>query len=171
VKRLDAWLTLNRMFWLFPVIFLIHDGEELLVMEQWLKEHQSVGYGRIQQFLSTGFIENVSWTTSSFAIAMTMLFIIISLGSYLATRERRKLGLFVIMLTIAYLNVFTHTAQTILIGGYTPGVVTAWIVLLPYTLFVYWRLNAANLLTTRLTSTVSVIGLIVMIAAIFVRLI
>ncbi|KAB7709085.1 HXXEE domain-containing protein [Bacillus aerolatus] len=138
VKRL---LPLRAVLWLFPLVFLIHDMEELVLIESWMENHR----GMLAEKLHLGGwnLQGVLWTTPRFAIAVTVLLGLICIASYCAARPgatAKDRKWFVIGITALFLNVFTHLAQTALFHSYTPGVVTAIAVVLPYTLYTYGRL-------------------------------
>jgi len=154
--------SLKRIIWLFPVVFLIHDTEELVFIESWLKNYggalsEKVDFG--------GFLLNkMVWTTPRFAIAVAVLFALICLVCYHATRPNataKDRKWFVIAVTALFLNVFTHLAQAVLFQSYTPGVATAVAVILPYTLYVYGRLRKEGWVSAAFVRSIwSVAGII-----------
>jgi len=134
---------LYAFIWLFPLVFLIHDGEELLVIERWTLDNEQL----LKSSLSFIGYESPLWTTPRFVVAVAILLALICWACWGATRPGAGAGgrrWVVIALAVLFLNVFTHTAQSIWIGGYTPGVITAIAVALPYTLYMGRRLLAAG---------------------------
>lgn len=67
-----------------------------------------------------------------------------------------------------FLHGFVHLAQPFLLRGYVPGLVTAIVLVIPVSLYLYWRLLAADLIDIRITAATFLIGL-VLFAPIFVR--
>ncbi|MGO0061350.1 HXXEE domain-containing protein [Brevibacillus fluminis] len=150
LDTLNRLIDLSTVFWLFPICFMLHDFEEIVVVEGWLARHRDhirtilpVKTLRLQQRLD-------SVTTLGFARAVLLIFILLSAVTFYAVQTLHSGGagllLFVGALNVLFLNSFTHLGQSLLVRGYTPGVLTAVIVLLPYTLYAYQRLFAEALL-------------------------
>ena len=51
------------------------------------------------------------------------------------------------VLAVFLLHVFTHLAQSIVLRMYTPGVVTAVLIALPYSLYAFYRLLQENVVS------------------------
>ncbi|GIZ54141.1 HXXEE domain-containing protein [Noviherbaspirillum aridicola] len=113
--------------WPGPAIFLIHDTEEILTVEQWT----ILNMDRLPEFVRSF----LPVRTLEFGIGVALI-----LASYLAIclldHRRLKHGatplwsLWATSLLLA--NALTHTVQTVWYGNYTPGIVTAALVVLPY---------------------------------------
>lgn len=130
-------ISLQSAIRLFPLIFLIHDSEELLLVHDWMVSHREALLDRF------GGIASFTRTTPGFAAVMTVLFLIIWRKSSAAARSgqsSRARKLFVAALSVLFVNVFTHVGQTVLLQQYTPGVITAVAVAFPYCLYMYVRL-------------------------------
>jgi len=135
---LDGQLSLNLVIWAFPVAFLLHDLEEIFTMERFSRENRE----RFPKFL-----RNIAAiTTRQFTLAVGVLLVLTLLASYLATRPQRQMDLFTIGLAIFLVHILGHVAQTVFFRGYTPGLITALLVVLPYSLYGFHRLFTANLI-------------------------
>lgn len=146
LARLDRTVGLETVIWAFPVAFLIHDGEEVLTAERFWREH------RDRLPLPGGITRRGKITTAAIGVGVGYEFILVCLTSLLAARSRRPgraMNLFTAALAVLFLNVFTHLGQTAWLRAYTPGVVTAPLVALPYTLYAFHRLFQAGLITPR----------------------
>lgn len=160
-QKVNRALSLRAVIWLFPIVFLVHDGEELWKLEGWMADR---GDGTVNSLSGTwldGLIAKVAWTAPKFAVAMGILFVLICWACYGVTFGNRKpadRSWFVAALSIAFVNVFTHTAQAIAVGGYTPGVVTAWLVLLPYTAYALYRIYLEGWVGSRLIAGLAVLS-------------
>jgi len=136
--------SLQRLIWLFPLAFIIHDLEEVITMIPWMQQHADlVALMPIQPAVST---------TAEVAVAVGYEWILTFVAAYFGARElkRGRLHWFFAGLTAAlFLNVFTHLGQAVFVGGYIPGVVTVPIVLLPYMLLLGRRLFAEGFLDRR----------------------
>jgi hypothetical protein len=140
LKRLNEVITMKRLIWVFPLVFIIHDGEELILLEGWMREHQELLAERFGEIT-----RSLMWTTPRFAVAMTIILAIIVWSCRKAARglpDGRGAGPYLTIVAILFINVFTHTGQMIVLGTYTPGVGTAILVGLPYALYVFYRFRA-----------------------------
>lgn len=41
------WLNVQKLIWLFPIIFIIHDFEEIILIEKWLHHNCHKLYERL----------------------------------------------------------------------------------------------------------------------------
>lgn len=156
LRWLDERLPLSTLVTLFPLTFLVHDGEEILTIESWLATN-----GARLKALTVGTpfeaeaASAASMNTAAFAGAVFTLLLLILLCTCLMRRSLRQdrpnwlAAPFLTMTTIYALNILTHLGQSALWGGYTPGVVTAVLVMIPYCAYLYRRLFQASVLTAR----------------------
>ena len=122
--------------WLVPVFFMLHNMEEAPFMERWskrlpLKIHPAV-------------------TTRQFMAAVTFL----TIGSFLLTYASLEwlappTGYLLIlgMQAILFVNVFIpHLVTTICFRLYSPGVVTAVLITIPFSIYLFQRAFAEQIL-------------------------
>lgn len=139
-------MSLKNIIWLGPVVFLIHDLEEVFWTQPWIEKNRFL-------FEDTQFervIEAMGYQPAKFGLVVALITIMYGIISYFATRQIQaglSMNLYVSTLLILFVNVFTHAGQTVLLGMYTPGVVTAVLVVLPYTVIAFRTLKAHHLLT------------------------
>jgi hypothetical protein len=150
IAQWDSLLELSAVIWLFPVVFMLHDLEEIITVEKWLATNKK----RVMNGLPAGLVRflepSLRMTTAQFAAAVTCLFVILSLATLLAAvtlPEGTYLPVFLVCLHVLFLNVFSHLGHTLQFRCYTPGVVTAVLVVLPYALYAYYRLLASGAVT------------------------
>jgi len=140
-------LKLRTLIFLGPLVFLIHDLEEVFTVEQWVKGHEST----LQKItLAKVLFKSNGYTTIEFAVTVTFLFLMFVLISSSASK---KIGwgmkCYLAAIFILFVNVFTHLAQTFFLQMYTPGVITALVVVLPYTVFVIVAVKRSQILNSR----------------------
>ena len=116
-----------RWIWLGPVAFLVHDAEEIVTIVPWLHAHRAQLPALARPL--------VGLDTRQVALAVAVLFAANMLaaghGAWAVRRGRVPLPFLVV--TGAFVaNALTHLLQALYFGGYTPGVVTAMSVSLPY---------------------------------------
>ena len=117
-----------RWVWLGPVAFLVHDAEEVLAFEPWVRAHRAALPAVVRPLL-----ESVS--TRQFGAAVLALFagyLVVSALAVPALRAGRRPWPFLVVTGVFVGNGLTHLLQAVALGGYTPGVVTAAAVNLPY---------------------------------------
>jgi hypothetical protein len=155
--------SLARTLWMLPVLFAIHDGEELFTMPEWLARHRE----QLEQFaamnaLTAKMIHSMATTTPQVAIAISFLLLIFLLVTYGATHSLRRgfwIYAYACLLGVLFLHVFTHIAQAILVRGYAPGVIAAVLVIIPGSSLIYKRLFEARLLTWKSAIITALVGL------------
>jgi hypothetical protein len=154
--------NLARVLWLLPVIFIIHDGEELLTMPGWVVRHQREldQLARMNE-TAAAMVRSLPTTTSQVAIAIgciLLLFVVVTVGASISCKRGFWLYAYASLLGVLFLHVFTHIAQAILIGGYAPGVIGAVVAIIPGALYLYKRLFEAKLLTLKSAIVTALIG-------------
>lgn len=130
-------IPFDRLLWLVPIFLTIHNLEEAPFMETW--------YKRLPMKLP------LTITTRQFAIAVTFItiagFLLTYLGvEYLANQTGYLLILG--MQAILLFNAFVpHIATTIRFRMYSPGVITAVLIMLPFSFYLFHRAFEENILT------------------------
>lgn len=155
--------NLVRVLWLLPLIFVIHDGEELLTMPRWIASHQRelsqlAGLNEI----AAAMVRSLPVTATQFAVAIgffLLLFVMVTAGASLSRGRGFWLYAYATLLGVLFLHVFSHIVQAILIGAYVPGLIGAVAVIIPGALYIYKRLFAAHLLTPKLALATALLGL------------
>lgn len=132
-------LPFNRLLWLVPIFFAIHNLEEAPFMEGWskrlpLKIHPTV-------------------TTRQFVIAVTALTVAGFLLTYISLGFLRPAIGYVLILEVQAILLFNafipHIGSTIRFRMYSPGVVSAIVITLPFSYYLFRRAFAESILTTQ----------------------
>ncbi|CAM4295736.1 MAG: HXXEE domain-containing protein [Paenibacillus macerans] len=132
-------ISLQTLVWLFIVAFVIHDLEEIIWVEPWMKKNARRVAPALPLRMRPAFEKMSRLTSSQFAVAVLMEFIIFIPFTYIAA-EKGRFFMFLAFNTLFFLHVFTHLGQSLYLRKYTPGVVTAVLVVLPYTVYLFSRL-------------------------------
>ena len=133
----DELLGLMR---LLPLIFLIHDGEEIVTMSAWVERNRHRLPDRIVA-LHGG--------RQQFSIGVLFVFLLVIAVSVVGERARSSrtaLHIYLVGLSALFVNVWTHVGQSLVFRGYTPGIVTAVLVVLPYSAAVYREMARERML-------------------------
>lgn len=130
-------LSFGQLLWLVPVFFTLHNLEEAPFMEGWskrlpLKVHPTV-------------------STRQFVIAVTFLTLAGFLLTYLGVESLASPTGYLLVLGIQAILLFNafvpHIATTIRFRMYSPGVVTAILITLPFSFYLFRRALAENILS------------------------
>ncbi len=129
--------TMNFIVWMFPVIFMIHDFEEIIMAEVWgnrYREEINKVWPKRQPF-GLNYIKVCQ--TPTFSIGVEVEFLLISLISFLSVTFHSYFLWFSAFLGITIHFIFVHILVCIYFKHYVPGVITSIIFLLPSIWFIY----------------------------------
>ncbi|MBW4838142.1 MAG: HXXEE domain-containing protein [Paenibacillaceae bacterium] len=139
-------LSVTSLVWLFLVSFVIHDMEEIIWVGPWAKRNRHKVAVAVPPRMKRSLTQMLNITSSQFAVAVLLEFIVFVPFTLMAA-EQGRFFIFLSFNTLFFLHVFTHVAQSVYLKMYTPGVVTAVLIVLPYSLVLFNRLLSDNLVT------------------------
>lgn len=143
---LDSAMSIQSLIWLFLAAFMLHDFEEIIRIEPWFRKHRNVIFARVPARFHKDFQPFSRMTSSQFAVAVCVEFVIFIPCTYLAAEK----GMYLMFLgfnAVMLLHVVTHVGQALFVRMLTPGVITAVAIVLPYSLYLFYRLLNENLVT------------------------
>ncbi|MCC6568972.1 MAG: HXXEE domain-containing protein [Anaerolineales bacterium] len=130
-------LSFDQLLWLVPIFFMLHNMEEAPFMEAWTKRLPLKIHPQI--------------STRQFVIAVTFLTLGGFLVTYMGVEYLQNLIGYLIVLgiqTIMFFNAFIpHIGSTIRFRMYSPGVVTATLITIPFSLYLFQRAIAEHIIT------------------------
>jgi len=142
---LDAY----KLVWLFPIAFILHDFEELLLFEPWLKKNaqaiKSRIKGRVPAFIERQFDAILGKSTLEFAFPICLNFLLACISAFLAAGFG-SYSMFLIASSLFFLHGFMHVGQAMLLRRYVPALITSLLVAIPYGTFLFRSLIAAGTL-------------------------
>ncbi|PID57953.1 MAG: HXXEE domain-containing protein [Ignavibacteriae bacterium] len=121
---------------LLPIIFMIHDFEEIIMFKPWLDKNRSElkrRFPKFEDFLTKGNYFTLS--TSAFAIAVLHEFILISLVTILSLWYNSYNWWFAAF-SVYTIHLFVHIVQWIIYRKYVPVIITS-ILTLPYCIYTF----------------------------------
>jgi hypothetical protein len=122
-------IPFDRLLWLVPIFFALHNMEEAPFMERWSR--------RLPLKLP------VSYSTRQFVIAVTFLTLGGFLITYLGVEYLHNLTGYLMVLciqAILFFNAFIpHIGSTLRFRMYSPGVITATFITLPFSFYLAHR--------------------------------
>ena len=155
---------LARILWLLPAIFIVHDTEELLTIPGWLALHR-LDLERMAErnALAASLVHTLATTTPQVAVGIGFLlivFVAVTAAASASLRRGPALYIYASLLGILFLHVHSHIGEGILFRGYSPGVITAILVIIPGALIIYRALFQASLLTPKSAVISALAGLL-----------
>lgn len=146
------WIDTHTLIWLFPIMFILHDFEEIIMVEKWLNNKSSTLYAKLPAKAAESVIKQFSMSTAQFAVAVVVIFLFVSGSTFSASQfvNQGQLGniyIFTIVTLTFFLHAFTHLGQMIFLRSVTPGAITSLIIIIPYSLILYHSLLMNNVIT------------------------
>lgn len=115
---------------LLPIVFMLHDFEEVVFMESWYEHKHDYLRQRVPRFYPT--IEKMMQgrTTSGFALSVAMMFLLVSACTLFSVITENYLVWWSAFLVFS-LHLLMHIGQSLVLRSYVPAVVTS-VLCLPY---------------------------------------
>ncbi len=149
---MEQWFNTQTLIWLFPIMFVLHDFEEIIMVEKWMKRNSIVMSEKLPKRIADRVIKQFSMSTAQFAVAVLVIFLFVSSSTVMANQYviQGLLGnihIFTIITITFFLHAFTHIGQSVILRSITPGVITSLIVIIPYSLVLYRSLLVNEVIT------------------------
>ncbi len=155
----------ETVMWLFPIIFMIHDFEEIIMMRPWLEKNRGYLSGRFPRLAARilPHVEGIS--TSAFALAVAVIFLIVSTVTLIAV-EFDLYALWAGALIGFFIHLVVHVGQFLVVRRYVPVIITT-LITAPYCILALIVVNARHPLPIDPTLLWSAAAVIVIGAALF----
>lgn len=132
--------NLDKMVWMLPMVFFIHDGEEILVMERWLRRNKE------HPWISKLAPVSIRWDkhiTLQFTFAVLVIGFILTSVTILTALNLEPGSWFNVLFTglvaVFLLDGVKHVGASVALKAYTPGVITAALLEIPYGCYALYR--------------------------------
>lgn len=146
--QLNGEIHFLSLLWMFPIIFMLHDFEEIITIEHWIVRHGERVQSSLPPFARKLYQASFQMNTLNFAKDVLAVFIVLVTVTVLAVFYSFYLP-FIAALHLFFLHVFTHAFQSVYFKMYTPGVLTSIALVLPYSIYAYYRLLTDNIIEPR----------------------
>lgn len=83
---MEQWLDVQTLIWLFPIMFILHDFEEIIMVERWMKRNSTMIYDILPERIADRVIKQFSMSTAQFAVAVLVLFLFVSSSTVMANQ-------------------------------------------------------------------------------------
>src|SRR4029079_6622172 len=130
-------------FWILacPPIFLFHEAEEYRTALSWISNHASLVPNAVRSVLPTG--------PAFIGIAGLIFLVVFVIAGAIALRSRPQSVawiVFAVLLLARLENAILHMIESIVVMQYTPGVLTAVLVVLPLSFYLIKQLLQLDLI-------------------------
>lgn len=142
----------QTLIWFFPIAFMFHDFEEIILGAPWLArnaaEIKGRVSGRVPAFLSEQIGAVLSKSTEALTLPISLIFTLAFLSSFVAV-QYRSYGFFLLASSSFFLHGFMHVGQAVLLRRYIPAVISSVLVVIPYGLVLFGRLIGEGMVDVR----------------------
>lgn len=154
-------------FWFIPIILAVHNLEEALTMPQWMSEHLPMLRSAISLF------EHLHFSTTQLYISLSLVTIIPMLVTFICLQGKRtavKTSILLIMQAIIFWNaLMPHISGLFVLGMYNPGAVTAMMLNVPFSVFLYRKVKQEEIVSFGTLRLCIVIGLMLYLPIVYVN--
>ena len=169
---MGQWIDVQTLIWILPIMFILHDFEEIIMVEKWMSQNSKKIFERLPTKIANVVIRQFSMTTAQFAVAVLVIFLFVSgstimANQYLINGSFVYIYPFIIVTLIFFLHAFTHIAQSIFWGSITPGAITSVIIIIPYSVVLYNALLINEMITWKVIFICLPFGLLFIPIALF----
>ena len=142
----------TTLIWLFPIVFMFHDFEEIILGEKWLRKNGRDILDRIKPripaFLSKVIRAVMEKSTAELAFTVSLIFCLTFISAYLAA-VYKLYAFFLLASGSFFLHGFMHIGQAIGLRRYVPAVISSALIVIPYGLILFGRLIEAGIVDRR----------------------
>ncbi|WP_055106497.1 HXXEE domain-containing protein [Paenibacillus ihumii] len=156
-------MDINFWIWMFLIVFMLHNFEEIFTIEYWFNRIYPVTKERIPLYIIQQMEKSKSMTAGQFTIAVFVLFLVVSVLLIISVTTKFYF-LFLGANIFFAINIIIHPIQALFLRRYVPGLWTSVVLILPYNLILFKMLYQEDMLDT------SMIILSLIVGALFVPL-
>jgi hypothetical protein len=142
------------LLWLVPIFLTIHNLEEAIVMPAFLEKRNRAVRGALSDVLPP-----VNYR--QFLTALLIITVIPYLVTLLWLKRGWATYLLIALQVVMLINVFAHVMMAIFLRGYAPGLLTALLINLPFSLYLLKRAVAEGWVTKRSVIWMFPLGLLI----------
>lgn len=148
--------------WLLPVSWLVHDVEEILAIERWSRRSKRWVEANEISGLQRRIVETLATTRRQFSIAVVLVGIVVVVATVAGVSDPTGVGILVYTAILGgyFAHAFVHLGQSLVVRGYTPGLVTAAVVVIPASLVLYRRLFGTGLVGLKTATVAGLVGVL-----------
>jgi hypothetical protein len=154
----------ETIMWLFPIIFMIHDFEEVVMFKPWVTKNAGFIKERFPRLAARMLPHMEGLSTSSFALGVAGMFLIVSAVTLISV-ELDLYCLWAAAVIGCFIHLVIHVAQFLVVRRYVPVVITS-LVTAPYCIWALVVVNGRHPLPAVSTLVWSVAAFVVIVGAV-----
>jgi hypothetical protein len=154
-------IKIETLMWLLPVVFMLHDFEEIIMIKPWMNHHAPELQERFPRLAARFLTHFDRISTSSLALAVAEEFILLTLWT-LVTVERGLYSVWAGVLLGFFIHLVVHLVQFIVYRGYVPAIITSALASLYCLGALYWLHASGSLIWSQVIAW-TVIAVIVIV--------
>lgn len=147
-------MSRKMLLWLVPLFLTVHNLEEALLMPAFIEKRNASVPGEMR-----GLIPPVTYR--QFLTALVIITVIPYVIALFWLGRRWAVYLLIGFQVVMLINVFAHSLMAIFLGGYTPGLVTALLINLPFSLYLLRRAVGEGWISKRAVMWMFPLGLLI----------
>ncbi len=129
----------ETVMWLFPIVFMIHDFEEIIMMSPWVKANAEFLTRRFPRMAARMLPHFDKLSTSSFALGVTAMFLMVSAVTLISV-ELDLYALWAGAVIGYFVHLAIHVGQFLTARRYVPVVLTS-VITAPYCVWALFVIN------------------------------
>ncbi|HWO75349.1 MAG TPA: HXXEE domain-containing protein [Bacillus sp. (in: firmicutes)] len=129
------------LIWLFPIIFAIHDFEEIVIVEKWIQRNKEDILAKLPKRAALFFENNFAMKTHQFSIIVFFEFVLISIATimvHIFGFDGVSKWFYLSLFSVMFFHAFTHIGQAVFLQRYVIGLMTSIFLLIPYGAYFYF---------------------------------
>lgn len=126
----------ETIMWLFPIMFMLHDFEEILLMKAWGTRYTFLLNDKLPTRFRKLSNRTLNLSTAGFAFAVMILFLTVSVLTFCCV-EWNLYGLWLAALLVYFIHLIMHLGQSLFLKIYVPAVISS-VLTGVYSIFAFW---------------------------------
>jgi hypothetical protein len=148
----------ETLMWLLPIVFMIHDFEEIIMMKPWLTKNWTKLEKRLPSKVTETMAKQRDMSVSAYALAVAEELIVLSVFTFLGA-ECEMYNFWAGFLIGFFIHLLVHIGQFVVFRGYVPVIITS-IPAAAYSLIALHDLNLAHPLNWEMVTLWTVVSLV-----------
>lgn len=161
-------LKTETLMWLLPVVFMIHDFEEIIMMKPWLTKNWPKLEKRLPAKAIRAMAKQKDMSVSAYALAVAEEFVVLSTLTLVAI-EMNLNNFWAGLLIGFFIHLLVHIGQFVAFRGYVPVIITS-IPAAVYSLIALHDLNVVHPLNRGMVAVWTVVSLAIIVVNLLLAL-
>jgi len=152
--------SITILIWLLPIVFMIHDFEEIIFFKSWINKNRNYLYENFPKITNKLLPRYDKLSTAGFALAVAEEFVLLSLITVFSIIFNNYFLWLAVFMGFS-IHLIMHIALGIIIKRYIPSIATSFIVLV-YCIYTLYILLSNNIFSIPEIVLWTIIGLVLM---------